>query len=92
MSNQERTRTLKNIESEHQERSRDEIKKKITVLQTNEKAYGNPHLQLKSHQRDKPVSRSPCKILGNILKTNNGGTQTNRPVKTFDNNAQGHKS
>ena len=39
----------------------------------------NQALQQESHQRDKHLSCSPCKILGTILQIDEGRTQANGP-------------
>ena len=61
------------------------MKKKVS--QTNKKTSGNQAQQQESHQRDKHLGHSPCKILRTILILDKGRTQTNgsKDKKTNDN-------
>ena len=82
--NSQRKRKLQilgNIGSRHYQTSRDERKSKNRVPQKNKKTSWNQALQQKSHQRNKHLGSSPCKIQWTIFKIVKEGTQTNRPKK-----------
>ena len=52
-------------------------KKKKRVPQTNEIPFRNQDLQQKSHQKDKYLGSSSCKILETILDMDKRGTKGN---------------
>ena len=56
-----------------------DMKKSITVPQKKEKVSGNYTRLQKSHQRDKYLGSSPCKLLGIILKIEKIGSYTDGP-------------
>ena len=70
--------TVKQVEMKEQ------IKKRIS--QEKEKTTRNQTIQQKSHYRDKNLGCHPSKILGNILKVDEGKTSTNglENKKTID--------
>ena len=64
-----------------------EMKEKI------KKASQNQVLQQESHQRDKHIGCSPCKVLGTNLEMYERRTSTNRPEdKKTNDDAQGFTS
>ena len=95
--NQERMRTLGEKETnkylgilEADTIKQVEIKKIWKIAsQENEKTIRNQTTKQKSHQKDKHLGCSPCKILWAILELDKGRTSTNGPEnkKTNDNKA-----
>ena len=75
------------LESEiiKQEEMNEKIKKRVS--QANKKNTRNQIISQKSHQRDKCLGCPPSKILGIILKVDEGRTSTNEPENKKTNDA-----
>ena len=55
------------------------IKRKEKSTLEKRESFSNKTLLQKSHQRNKHLGSTPCKILVTILRFDKGRTQTNRP-------------